>query len=562
MALLEAFRQRKIGPWVVGYAAVAWGTLQLLDFLSAHFDWHPSIVRAATVFLIVNVLTVFIIAWYHGEKGPQRPEPTEIALVALVVACASAGAWYVGRVRAQIHVDATPATVVDNSSIAVLPFKNIGGDPKNEYFSDGITEEILNAIAKVPGLRVAARTSSFAFKGKDEDARVMAAKLGVAHLLMGSVQREGDSVRVTSQLYTLSSNSAAGIDTYGGDANHLFAMEDQISKGIAEQLKRTIASGTSLAGNGTTNEKAHELYLLGLDSWSRRTPESIHKALGYFTGAVAADSMYADAHAGVALALAVLPNYDDNVAPASAFERGKVAARRALDIDQKSAAAYAALSQIAEYSDNMADGEKYALKATELNPNYATAHHWLAESLWLNGRLPEALTEANRAVSLDPLSPVILSVRGMIRATLGDYVGGILDENAALERDSTFQGAQSALIQMQLTTGKYDDALPTLRRALPPEASFVTDTLLGGLRDPARRPALLRLLRKRVVFDHVSATVVAELAGDRSFAIEEARAAQKEGFPGWAFWSTMAQLGMKSLREDPRFPAAYKWPRQ
>lgn len=567
MTPLDKFRERNVGQWTLGYAAAAWAALQLIDFIASHFGWPGWIVRAATVFLIINLFTTIILAWYHGDRGRQRVSATELALLTVIVTAATAGAWVaarstpIGVTPGDNGLNATSDPSVAEGSIAVLPFTNIGS-AEHEFFSDGITEEILDAISKVPGLQVAARTSSFAFKGRNEDSRLIARKLGVAHLLTGSVQREGDRVRVTSQLYTVSNNRTMWSNRYDRDAKDLFAVEDEISKAIAQQLQRTIGAGTILADNATANVGAHDLYLLGLDRWSRRNVRSIHEAIDYFTRAITADPMYAQAHAGLALALAILPNYDDMADQKTAFERGRAEAQRALKLDPKSEAAYAALSQMAQYDDDIALAERYAREAVRLNPNYATAHQWLAETLWARNRLPEALGEINRALELDRLSPVILSVRGYIREAMGDMNGAIADEQAVLAIDSTFQGAIAELMSMGLATKRYDLAREMMLKGLPPERAFVADTVVNGVSDPARLPALVRLIKASGNGRISDLIFVAEIAGERDLAISLAHSADSRGESAWLYWPVLSTRPMKGLREDPRFPARLTWPRK
>ncbi|MEO5509966.1 MAG: tetratricopeptide repeat protein, partial [Longimicrobiales bacterium] len=460
-----------------------------------------------------------------------------------------------------------PLAASDNdalpNSVAVLPFVNVGADPKNEYFSDGVTEEILDAVSRIPGIKVAARTSSFAFKGKSEDISEIARRLRVANILEGSVQRSGDQVRITAKLVKANDGFQVWSEHYTRPAADLFAVEDEISRSIATALRTTLAADAVLASGGTADVGAHQYYLLGLDSWSRRNKAAVHDAEAYFSKAIAADSTYALAHAGLALALSVLPNYDPDVAPAPTFDRGRAAANRALALDPNSAQAYAALSQIAQYQDSLASAARLAKRAIAINPNYATAHQWLAEVYWLEGRNAEALAQIKTALQLDPLSIVMNGLQCQVDLSAGDYIGATRVCKAIHARDPEFVSASSKLFQIALETHRYDDARAALRDLLGPDA-FLADTIIGGFTTPAGRAAALRLIDNPAeanASEIATVAMVAELIGDRDRAIAIAQKAAQLGVAGWQFWSVMSSPGMKSLREDTRFPAIYRWPR-
>ncbi|HEY7872378.1 MAG TPA: hypothetical protein VIC31_06610, partial [Rudaea sp.] len=200
--LLQRLRERKLVQWAVAYVAFAFASIQGLDVIAQQFGWPEGLRRGITLALIVGFFVVLVLAWYHGERGAQKVTGTELLILALLLAIGGGLLWRYTHSAQSSSVAAStapPATVVPEKSVAVLPFVNMSGDPKEDYFSDGITEEILNALAQTPDLQVAARTSAFAFKGKNEDLRKIGEVLDVATVLEGSVQKSGDEVRITAQ---------------------------------------------------------------------------------------------------------------------------------------------------------------------------------------------------------------------------------------------------------------------------------------------------------------------------------------------------------------------------
>jgi TolB-like protein len=220
---IQRLRERKLVQWALAYIAAAWALLQALGLAADSYDWPHGVMRVAFAVIALGFVVALVLAWYHGERGAQRVSSTEIVILALLLAIGGGLLWWFERMTpatgspdaAQLHPDYASSSApriasasantqaiaaIPAKSIAVLPFVNMSGDPKNNYFSDGITEEILDALAQIPNLKVAARTSAFAFKGKAEDLRKVGEALDVATVLEGSVQRAGDEVRITAQL--------------------------------------------------------------------------------------------------------------------------------------------------------------------------------------------------------------------------------------------------------------------------------------------------------------------------------------------------------------------------
>ena len=295
----------------------------------------------------------------------------------------------------------------ERTSIAVLPFANLSADKENEYFSDGITEELIGALAKVSGLRVVSRSSTFAFKGKNASAREIGATLDVRFLLEGSVRRAGNRLRASAQLIRVSDDSHLWSETYDRQIEDIFAVQDDISARIVETITRTLPVG-HLSGPQNVRQprsiEAYNLCLLGRYHWNKRDQANLRQALDLFGQAAQVDPMYAPAHSGIADACALLASYA-HARPAEMYPRAAAAATQAIALDESLAEGHASLG-FAKYNWewDWEGAERELRRAIALNPSYATAHQWLAMFLAGVGRGDEAFPLARRAIELDPLS--------------------------------------------------------------------------------------------------------------------------------------------------------------
>ena len=299
------------------------------------------------------------------------------------------------------------AATDERTSIAVLPFTNLSADKENEYFSDGITEELIGALAKVSGLRVVSRSSAFAFKGKSASAREIGATLDVRFLLEGSVRRAGSRLRATAQLIRVSDDSHLWSETYDRQIEDVFAVQDDISARIVETITRTLPVG-HLSGPQQVRQprelEAYNLCLLGRYHWNKRGQASLRQALDLFGQAAQIDPTYAPAHSGIADACALLASYA-HARSAEMYPRAAAAATQAIALDESLAEGHASLGFTKyEWEWDWQGAERELRRAIALNPSYASAHQWLAMFLAGIGRADEAVPLARRAIDLDPLS--------------------------------------------------------------------------------------------------------------------------------------------------------------
>ena len=322
------------------------------------------------------------------------------------------------------------------TSIAVLPLDNVGGDSTDEYFSEGMTDELANALGKLPGLRLASRTSAYSFKNhRGANVTEIGRKLNVDAVLEGAVRRSGNRLRVTAQLTKVSDGLSLWSDTYERQTRDVFQVQDDIARSISDALKLKLgASAAAVSSNsrGTANLPAYDLYLRGRFFWNRRGADNLRRSISYFNAAIARDPSYGRAYAALAIAYALLPEYSDS-APPDVIDRTKAAANRALAIDARLAEAYAALGLASVHAWDFKSAEAAYRKAIALDPRYPTAHQWYGELLYHTNRLDSSVAETRMALSLDPLAPITPAAVGYSLILSGRYDEAIAELRKGIE---------------------------------------------------------------------------------------------------------------------------------
>ncbi len=296
----------------------------------------------------------------------------------------------------------------EQTSIAVLPFVNMSTDVENEFFSDGIAEEILNVLASIPDLKVAARTSAFAYKGTNTNISKIAEELGVNHILEGSVRKSGNQVRVTAQLIKADDGFHLWSANYDRELTNIFAIQDEIAGSIANALKVSLKLKSGETGNltGTRSIEAYEHYLKGMSLWHERTVDSLKQSIDEFNEAIALDPEFAKAYAGLALSWGVIEGYV-TINPEESQEKALSAATRALSIDPDNVEAMVALGSVARDQFKYSEAFDYFERAIKLNPSFATAYQWYGGVMLSMGDPEAALTRYQQAWNLDPRSRII-----------------------------------------------------------------------------------------------------------------------------------------------------------
>jgi TolB-like protein/class 3 adenylate cyclase/Tfp pilus assembly protein PilF len=345
-------------------------------------------------------------------------------------------------------------------SLAVLPFANMSASAENEYFSDGVTEEILTLLARIEGLKVISRTSVMRYKRTDKPLRQIADELGVAAILEGSVRQAGRRVRISAQLIDAATDEHLWADRYDRDLEDIFAIQTDVAERIVEALRvrLTPKEQARLVERPTESVEAYRSYLKGRHFLSRRTEASLRQAITWFRKAVAADPQFAQAWAGLADAYAILPSYSATPTPEACAE-GRLAAGRALALDPGLGEAHAALGVVAENEWNWEEAEREFRSALELSPGNATAFHWYGNFLSWRGRTEEALAALRRALELDPVSLPIHIAMGVALNFDRRFDEAIDVYRKAIEMDPGYVTAHYNLSFSYLCQRRYEDAL-------------------------------------------------------------------------------------------------------
>ncbi len=417
----------------------------------------------------------------------------------------------------EIDSDASRQKV--QSSIAVLPFTNLSADPEQEYFCDGMAEEIINALTHIEELRVVARTSCFAFKGQNADIREIGRKLNVDNILEGSVRKAGKRLRITAQLIKVSDGYHIWSEKYDRDMEDVFAIQDEISLAIVENLKIKLLRKEKavLTERYKVDPEAYNLYLKGRYFWSKRLLEGYEKAIAYFEKAIEIDPNYAQAYAGIAECYNDMPHYS-SFPPSRAYSLAKEAAIKALELNDKLAEAHAALGLIkSDHEWDWEGSERELKRAIELNPAYETAHHWYGLLLSYLGRFEESFQEMERALELDPLSMGVIRNLANIYYFARRYDDAIQMTNKVIEMNPGFPFAYLNLGLSYLSKFEFEKAIEALQKekdfggGVNPFVVPPLGAAYARMGDMTRAEEILASIEERMKHEYVSAFSVAQL---------------------------------------------------
>lgn len=465
-------------------------------------------------------------------------------------------AWNPGALRERLVGGGTPQI----RSLAVLPLENLSHDPDQEYFAEGMTEELITDLSKLGALRVISRTSAMHYKGTNKTLPEIARELNVDGVVEGTVMRSGNRVRITAQLIQARTDRHLWAETYERDLGDVLRLQSEVAQSVAAEIRVRISpkERALLASSRAVLPEAHEDYLRGRYYWNRRTEEGLRRGIVYFQEAIAKDPNYAVAYAGLADSYNLLPSYG-NVQPTEAFPKAKGAATKALEIDGTLAEAQAALSFTLEYYDwDWQSGEAGFKRAIELNPNYASAHHWYAHHLLAFARFDDAAAELNRALELDPLSLIINTDLAQFFYLARRYDRAIEQCRKTMQMDSTFAKTHTVLGEAYLRKKMYPQAITELQEAaaLSPGrgrdmALLAYAHALAGNRAKAER-ILKRLQQSETTASYNPAVAaIYTVLGDKNQAFKWLQSAVKEH----SAWMTFLKSDpmFDSLHSDPRF---------
>ena len=431
MNFYNELKRRNVFRVAVAYLVASWLLLQIVDVLVPILDLPGWVGKLVFLVIAIGVIPVLIFSWAY-EMTPEGLKPEsevdhdqattlqtakKLDRVTIMLLLIVTGIIMIDRfipetvdqpvipskTLASGALMATAPAEVIGASIAVLPFVNMSADPENEFFSDGIAEEILNVLASISDLKVAARTSAFSYKGTKTNISRIAEELGVTHILEGSVRKSSNQVLVSARLIKADDGFNVWSQTYDRELINIFAIQDEIAESIAAALKVSLRLASRPAGNltGTNSIEAYEHYLKGISLWHERTLISLESASKEFEAAATLDPQFAKAWAGQALVWTVYNTYA-NEDVADTLDRARTAARRALSLDPESVESMAVLGLVTE---NNSVGFEYFDRAIALSPSSANTYHWYAVRLARLGDPEASLAMARKAWTLDPRAP-------------------------------------------------------------------------------------------------------------------------------------------------------------
>lgn len=510
MTLFAELKRRNVFRVGAAYVVAAWLVVQVVETIFPAFGFGDAAVRVVVIVFAIGFIPALVLAWafeitpdgLKREFEVDRSRSTALAtgkkldraivvVLSLTLAYFAVDKFIVDPARdAELQEAAARkgrsealSESYGDRSIAVLPFENMSADPENQYFSDGISEELLNLLAKIQRLRVISRSSSFAYRGKDIHIPTVAKELDVAYVLEGSVRKSGNRLRITAQLIEANSDTHLWSETYDRELDDVFAIQDEISAAIVGELRNTLDLdvGAATVTTFATSAEAHDAYLRGRYLVLQRTAESVKAAIREFEKAVSLDPDFALGYAELSLATRRL-SFRGEISPGEAIAMAKPHAERAMALDPTLAQAHAAMGYVWVTPETTEAAISHFRRATELNPNYSDAHMWLGSFSGMRGNYAEAFSSAQTAARLDPLS----------RPAVANYAYALLDRNRLadvdrlLEKLSSFAPDYEGYVELRLERafagGAWSDGSITVLDKMRTHPDIVTsESLAEGL---------------------------------------------------------------------------------
>ena len=494
-------KRRKVFKVGAAYLIVAWLAVQAASIGFPAFDAPPWALRVFILVALLGFPIAVVMAWVfditaEGVKLDADTSGSKLLFAAAAVLIVLALGWYFYGQPSFRKGDVTTPSVADRNSIAVLPFANMSGKTEEDYFSDGMTEELLNVLAKVPQLKVVARTSVFQFKEKGGDIREIGRKLGVTNIVEGSVRRDGPEVRITAQLVRVADGFHIWSETYDRKLESVFALQDQIARRIADALKLSLGVPAPVATRAPIDPQAYDEYLKGRALLRQRS--DLPSAIAHLKAAVAKAPEFAAGWSSLSLTYEVSFWYTPHMTPAlqADFLAGEAAAaERAAALEPDAATTEHALGNMARAQFHYADAEQHYLRAMQLDPSYSDVREDYAELLYEVGRFEDSAVAARQLVKLDPYFIV-----GWVR--LRDAAAA-LDRREEVEEsvrqlraiNPNYAAGRFGLLQYALAHGRADEARAALAEIVtrwPEDAAFAQQLLPWALGEPGVDQAKVR----------------------------------------------------------------------
>jgi TolB-like protein/Flp pilus assembly protein TadD len=565
---LQRLKQRKLVQWTLAYVAAAFALLQGIDIVAQRFGWPEQTMRFVIIALSVGLFVTLVLAWYHGERGAQRVTGTELLILALLLAIGGGLLWrFVNIARGPTEqsgaarASAESKSEINAKSVAVLAFANLSDDKGSEYFSDGISEELLTVLQKIPGLRVAARTSAFSFKGKNATAQEIGQKLGVAHLVEGSVRKAGETVRIAARLTKTTSGDEIWSENYTRNLKDVFAVQTELAQTIVEQLRGQLTGGGDAKAKaviqeqvqmaekgGTKNVEAHQSYLQGRFYGDRNSEKSAAEALVAYQRAVELDPNFALAWAGLAETHVWECFYSGELSRTT-FDKhladGRDAVARALSLEPNLPEALSVRAKMQLGFDFDWKGAAETLRtALALAPTNVGLLISAGNLALAQGDPERATTFYHQAVTLDPVNPAARSNLAQNLVVTRHFAEAEAEYPRVVELNPAAPYAHAGLGLSYLLQGKFEDAVTEAQKDAAEWArlSVVAPALWSQKHIRESDAALDRL---KAVSADTAAYQIAEVhayRGEKDEAFEWLERARRQLDPGLA-----------ATRSDPLF---------
>jgi TolB-like protein/DNA-binding winged helix-turn-helix (wHTH) protein/Flp pilus assembly protein TadD len=496
-------------------------------------------------------------AAYLGQESatPGRPSASykwKVSVSVLVLFLVSLSSW---KLYSWYH----PSLIV--RSLAVLPLESLSSDASQDYFADGMTDELISDLGQISALRVISRTSVMGYKHAHKSLPQIAHELNVDAVVEGTVLRSGEQVRITAQLIEASTDKHLWSQSYQGELKDTLALQSEVARAIADQIQINVnpQEQAALKSVKAVNPQAYQSFLKGRFFWNKRTAEGLKIALAYFNQAIEEDPKYAPAYSGLADTYSLLGDWQyAAMTPKEALPKAKASAIRALELDNALGEAHNSLAFCLDGFDwDIKSAGMEFQRAIALNPGYATAHHWYAWHLSLLGRYDEAIAEMRKAQDLDPLSLIINADLAELLVLAHSYDESIRQSRKTIEMDPNFALAHNQLAQAYLQKHMNDEAVAELRKAaqLSGESPTVMANLARAYVATGKKSDAIKILndlkkRSNATYSHASEIAVIYAAlGDKDQAINWLEKGYEERFnPG-----VLLRPGLDPLRSDPRF---------
>ncbi|MDB6035885.1 MAG: hypothetical protein JWM16_6223 [Verrucomicrobiales bacterium] len=572
-------KRRNVYKVAVAYAVVSWLLLQAASIFLPAFDAAPWVMKGLIIIIVLCFPVALVLSWAfeitpEGIKLESEISPNEsitrrtgrkIAGLTVIVAAVATAMMVFTLLRPKPTASGTAAmtsgaSVIPRKSIAILPFSDLSPNRDQESFSDGMAEEILNALAHIKDLKVVGRASSFFYKGKNVSLKQIGSELGVANVLEGSVRKQGEQVRITSALSRAADGLQVWSKNYNGTLANIFDLQEAFARDIAGELNVVLAdpSEARLVEKPTDNAQAYALFIEAQTLVSRRIGDSLPRAIALLEEATRLDPKFARAWAKLAVALAVAPQYTAGDWQTN-WATAEPAAHRAIALDPKSAEAYAALGYIDFSRRRYRDMVEPAQRAIAIDPNDVTANFWMANQLAATGRTAEAEAVNDRALKTDPGNALVIFYKGLLRWRTGDI-------DATLKLAKRVEALGSPLAGMLLSEivargGDHDRGAEEFSRGYGAfRTGFSREDLFAiyhGIHgDEAMRKAALAVVARRPNDEMVGSMLLLLGEPERSFAsFEQSGSGLSDGYLNWLWWPSGYA---RKIRQHPAFQSFAK----